>query len=259
MANNGSNNATVVDLTGVAVPQKIGICSTGCSGPAGAAMNQDSGIAAIADTNPTGPVSTGTVSFLNLSATPASAAGSLSVDHDPVAVAVDPNLNYAAVTTASQASSINLVNMATFGTVGTINTALQNPSGIVFDPVNQIFLTANSLLNDIILVDPTTFIETPVDVGIAPTSIDYNFQTSTLVTANSPSGTLSVLDYVCPPGAGAPAACVGPKVRTVLELGGTQTSPLVLGPNAVAIDPKLNLAVLVDPDNNRVLLVPLPH
>ncbi len=259
VANNGSNNATVVDLTGVAVPQNIGICSTGCSGPAGAAMNQDSGLAAIADTNPTGPVSTGTVSFLNLSATPASAAGSLSVDHDPVAVAVDPNLNYAAVTTASQASSINLVNMATFGTVETINAALENPSGIVFDPVNQIFLTANSLLNDIILVDPTTFIETPVDVGIAPTSIDYNFQTSTLVTANSPSGTLSVLDYVCPPGAGAPAACVGPKVRTVLELGGTQTSPLVLGPNAVAIDPKLNLAVLVDPDNNRVLLVPLPH
>ncbi|MGO9591465.1 MAG: beta strand repeat-containing protein [Candidatus Acidiferrales bacterium] len=259
VANNGSNNATVVDLTGVAVPQNIGICSTGCSGPAGAAMNQDSGIAAIADTNPTGPVSTGTVSFLDLSATPASAAGSLSVDHDPVAVAVDPNLNYAAVTTASQASSINLVNMATFGTVGTINTALENPSGIVFDPVNQIFLTANSLLNDIILVDPTTFIETPVNVGIAPTSIDYNFQTSTLVTANSPSGTLSVLDYVCPPGAGAPAACVGPKVRTVLELGGTQTSPLVLGPNAVAIDPKLNMAVLVDPDNNRVLLVPLPH
>jgi DNA-binding beta-propeller fold protein YncE len=259
VANNGSNNATVVDLTGVAVPQNIGICSTGCSGPAGAAVNQDSGIAAIANTNPTGPVSTGTVSFLNLSATPASAAGSLSVDHNPVAVAVDPNLNYAAVTTASQASSVDLVNMATLGTVGTINTALQNPSGIVFDPVNQIFLTANSLLNDIILVDPTTFIETPVNVGIAPTSIDYSFQTSTLVTANSPSGTLSVLDYVCPPGAGAAAACVGPRVRTVLELGGTQTSPLVLGPNAVAIDPKLNLAVLVDPDNNRVLLVPLPH
>jgi hypothetical protein len=33
----------------------------------------------------------------------------------------------------------------------------------------------------------------------------------------------------------------------------------VLGPNAVAIDPKLSLAVVVDPDNNRVLLVPLPH
>jgi hypothetical protein len=32
----------------------------------------------------------------------------------------------------------------------------------------------------------------------------------------------------------------------------------VLGPNAVAIDPKLNLAVLIDADNKRVLLVPLP-
>ena len=260
VANNGSNDATIVDVTGVASPVEIGTClSSGCSGPAGVGMNQDSGLAAIADTNPTGPVSTGTVSFLDLSGTSPTGGSSLPVDHDPVAVAVDPNLSYAAVATASQASSINLINMATFSTVGTISTALQNPSGIVFDPVNQVFLTANSLLNDIILVDPTTFDETPVDVGIAPTSIDYNFQTSTLVTANSPSGTLSVLNYVCPPGAGAPAACVGPTVRTVLELGGTQTSALVLGPNAVAIDPKLNLAVLVDPDNNRVLLVPLPQ
>ena len=45
----------------------------------------------------------------------------------------------------------------------------------------------------------------------------------------------------------------------VIGLGGAQTSTFVLGPNAVAIDPKLNLAVLVDPDNNRVLFVPLPH
>jgi DNA-binding beta-propeller fold protein YncE len=262
VANNGSNDATVVDVTGqpgAAVPARVDICAnSSCSGSTGVAVNQDSAVAAVTSTNPTGPVSTGTVSFFDLSTTSTAAATPLSVDHDPVAVAVDPNLDYAAVATASQASSINLVNMATFATAGTINTALQNPSGIVFDPVNQVFLTANSLLNDIVLVDPTTFDETPVNVGIAPTSIDYNFQTSTLVTANSPSGTLSVLDYVCPPGVGAPAACVGPQVQTVLGLGGTQTSALVLGPNTVAIDPKLNLAVLVDPDNNRVLLVPLP-
>jgi hypothetical protein len=48
-------------------------------------------------------------------------------------------------------------------------------------------------------------------------------------------------------------------VRAVLGLGGAQSSTFVLGPNAVAIDLKLNLAVVVDPDNNRVLLVPLPH
>ena len=69
---------------------------------------------------------------------------------------------------------------------------------------------------------------------------------------------MSVLDYVCPPAVAAPA-CSAPQVRAVLGLGGAQTSSLVLGPNAVAVDPKLDLAVLVDPDNNRVLLVPLPH
>jgi hypothetical protein len=95
-------------------------------------------------------------------------------------------------------------------------------------------------------------------VGIGPTSIDYNFQTSTLVTVNSVSHTMSVMAYVCPPVPSAPQ-CLGPKVRTVLGLGGTQISSPLLGPNAVAIDPKLNLGVLADEDNNRVLLVPLPQ
>ena len=69
---------------------------------------------------------------------------------------------------------------------------------------------------------------------------------------------MSVMDYTCPPSNTAPT-CPNPHVRVVLGLGGAQSSSLVLGPNAVAIDPRLNLAVLVDPDNNRVLLVPLPH
>jgi DNA-binding beta-propeller fold protein YncE len=149
--------------------------------------------------------------------------------------------------------------MATGATVQRVaGTGLQNPTGIVFDPINQVFLVANSLLNDIVIIDPNTFIQTPVRVGIAPSSVDYNFQTSTLVTVNGASHTMSVLAYVCPPSAGVPA-CVGPKVRSVLGLGGTRTSLPVFGPNAVAIDPKLNLAAVVDPDNNRLLLVPLPH
>jgi hypothetical protein len=119
-------------------------------------------------------------------------------------------------------------------------------------------LVANSLLNNVVIIDPATFIQTPMSTGIAPMSLDYNYQTSTLVTVNSASRTMSVLNYVCPPSSGA-SACAGSGVRTVLGVGGTQTSVPVLGPNAVAIDPKLNLAVLVDPDNNRILLVPLPH
>jgi hypothetical protein len=33
----------------------------------------------------------------------------------------------------------------------------------------------------------------------------------------------------------------------------------VVGPNSIAIDPRLNLAVQIDQANNRILLVPLPH
>ncbi|HUA00625.1 MAG TPA: hypothetical protein VMB02_09860 [Candidatus Aquilonibacter sp.] len=260
VANNGSNNASVVDVTGVAGPVTVSICGTGaCASPTGVAVNSDTNLALVTDTNPSSATSTGTLSAFALPASPTTTPESVSVDHDPVAVAVDPNLNYAAVTTASTSSSIDFVELGAGGIAGSIrSTALQNPSGIVFDPVNQVFLASNSLLNNVLIADPASFTFSPVNVGIAPTSVDYNYQTSTLVTANSPSGTLSILDYVCPPGPGAPG-CVGPQVRTVLGLGGTQTSPLLLGANAVAIDPKLNLAVLADPDNNRVLLVPLPH
>ncbi len=76
----------------------------------------------------------------------------------------------------------------------------QLPSGIVFDPVNQLFLVANSLQNNVSIVNPTTFNQTLVQVGINPTSLDYNFQTSTLVTVNSASNTMSVVDYLCPSG-----------------------------------------------------------
>ncbi|MGD0956673.1 MAG: hypothetical protein ABR953_07555 [Candidatus Acidiferrales bacterium] len=258
VANNGSNNSTVVDVTGINTPVTVGPCG-GCTAPTGVAVNQDTATAAVTNTNPTGTLSTGTVAFFGLPATSTAASSGVSVDHDPVAVATDPNLDYAAVATASQTSSVEFVDMATFETAGrSAGSGLQNPSGIVFDPVNQVFLVANSLLNNVVIIDPATFIQTPVSTGIAPTSLDYNYQTSTLVTVNSPSRTMSVLNYVCPPGSGA-SVCVGSGVRTVLGVGGTQTSISVLGPNAVAIDPKLNLAVLVDPDNNRILLVPLPH
>ena len=119
-------------------------------------------------------------------------------------------------------------------------------------------MVANSLLNNVVFIDPNTFIQTSARVGINPTSLDYNFQASTLVTVNSSSHILSVLDYVCPPNVLLPA-CAGPLVRDVLGLGGVQSSAFVLGPNAIAIDPKLNLGALVDPDNNRLLLVPLPR
>ncbi|MGA8768582.1 MAG: hypothetical protein WB559_16320, partial [Candidatus Acidiferrales bacterium] len=265
VTNNGTNNVTPIDLTTIPPTPiaPVALCST-CSGPAGVAFNQDTATAAVATTNAGTLFSTGNLNLLTVArsttATPqvSAALGSFpSVDQDPVAVAVDPTLNFAAVATDSSTSSLDIVSMATTSILGRVN-GLQNPSGVVFDPVNQVFLTVNSLVNNIVITNPATLTSSNVSVGIAPTSIDYDFQTSSLVTVNAGSHVMSVLDYVCPPAVAAPA-CSAPQVRAVLGLGGAQTSSLVLGPNAVAIDPKLGLAVLVDPDNNRVLLVPLPH
>jgi DNA-binding beta-propeller fold protein YncE len=264
VANDGSNNATAIDVT-TSLPTPVPLCGSNCLNPTGVAFNQDTATAVVTSTNSGNLFSTGSVSFVGVSRTTtatsttiaATLGGSLSVDQDPVAVAVDPTLDFAAVATASSTSAVDIIDMTSESIVGRIS-GLANPSGVVFDPVNQVFLTVNSLLNNIDITNPATLTTTTVSVGIAPTSVDYNFQTSSLVTLNAGSHTMSVLDYSCPPSIALPT-CTNPQVRAVMGLGGAQTSSFVLGPNAVAIDPKLNLAVLVDPDNNRVLLVPLPH
>jgi len=258
VANNGSNNATIVDVTQTKVPADVALCGAACVAPTGVGVDQDSGTGLITNTNPGSSTTLGSVSFVSLLA--ATATQGPSIDHNPVAVAIDPNPSfpYAAVATASATSSVDFLNLSTGGTLAGRTSGLTNPTGIVFDPVNQVFLVANSLQNQVVILDPASFLPTPVAVGIGPTSLDYNYQTRTLVTVNSVSHTMSILSYTCPPSLAAPA-CVGPQVATVLGLGGAQQTAPVFGPNAVAIDPILNLAVLVDEDNDQVLLVPLPH
>ena len=132
------------------------------------------------------------------------------------------------------------------------------PTGVVFDALNQVFLVADSGGNVVDIVDPLTSKQTSsISTGINPTSVDYNFNASTLVTSNAASNTLSILDYVCPPNPNAVSSCPAPQVREVLDVGAV--SPVVLGPNSIAIDPRLNLAVAIDAANNRILLVPLPN
>jgi hypothetical protein len=211
-----------------------------------------------------------TVTFAQISANPPSVAPNttIGVDPFPTAVAIDPLINaqspgigLTAVTTASQSSSMEFVSTPTGGITGGRLTGLQVPTDVIFDPVNQDFLAADSLQNQIVIVDPVTFVLNTVNVGINPTSLDYNFQASTLVTANKASQTMSVVEYVCPPPAtGLPATCPGVQVRAVLGVGGSQspaTAPIA--PQAIAVDPRFNFAVTVDPDNNRVLEVPLSH
>ena len=266
VANNGGNNATLVDVTQTYGPQTASICAGGgsCTGPTAVAINPDTANAVITnagilnDTAAPSSISLGVITAATTTTAPSFAASSINnnVDQNPISVAIDPEpfpantaVSYAAVGTSSQSSSVEIIDLSTL-TPQRIS-GFQNPTGIIFDPLNQVFVVANSLNNNLVIVDPVTLVQTPVRVGIDPTALDYDYQTSTLVTSNYVSHTLSVLNYVCPP-TSAGAACLSPQVRAVLNLGGSQQF-------SVAIDPKLNLAVVADQVNNRILLVPLPQ
>ncbi len=270
VANNGSDNVTVVDEAGVdgtfTPPTTLPLCAT-CTAPAGIGLNSDTATAGIANTT------SNDVSFVLLPATGTSATLGLTllVDQFPVTVSMAPvllsppipgiitTLDYAAVATDSSSSSVDLVNVASASILKSVS-PFQLPTGVVFDPVNQDFLVADSVINNVVIVDPNTFIPLAFRVGIDPTSLDYNYQTSTLVTNNAASNTLSIVGYVCPPNPNGPSSCAGPRVRDVLGVGGLlQPAAVIVGPNSIAIDLKMNLGVLVDQSNNRVLLVPLPH
>jgi DNA-binding beta-propeller fold protein YncE len=260
VANNGSDTASLVDLTEINPPSTITLaCSGGsCTGVTAVAINQDFNNAEITDVTGSGESAYGSTDRLSITlsssgAPTASPAGGFSpLDLAPTGIAVDPYLDFLGVTTAGQTSAIDIVNVPESqktDVTDLLGFGLQVPTGIIFDPVNQVFVVANSLVNNVIFVDPSTAIATSAQVGMNPSSLDYNYQTSTLVTANNASKTVSIIDYVCPPGI--LNMCSAPQVRSILALAG---SPQF----SVAIDPKLNLAVLVDQANNRVLLIPLP-
>ena len=79
-------------------------------------------------------------------------------------------------------------------------------------------------------------------VGVNPTSLAYNYETGEILTVNSLSSTMSVVDTLTVPF----------KTRNTLGISG---APLF----AVGIHPRTNLAVVSDQTHNRVLLVPLPN
>jgi len=87
---------------------------------------------------------------------------------------------------------------------------------------------------------------TPIRVGINPTSVAYNFNSSTLITANPLSQTISVVDFL------------DQTVRAVFS-----ATPSTLFGVAIAQQPfqgnQTNLAVIADTTNNQLLLVPLPR
>ena len=226
VTNFASNTASIVDLTQNLV---IGTINVGI-GPLGVAINPQTAVAVVTNS------SSNSITLLGVDT--GLSTNSILVDQFPDAVAIDPNLNYAAVGAATQ-NTVDIVNLSTDTIVGRISGQLL-PTAVEFDPIGGMFVVADSVQNNVTLIDPSTLQTTFIRTGINPVSMDYNFQTSTLVTANNSSNTLSVIDYLAQ------------KVEAIVPV---CNSALF----AVAIDPISNQAVVADQVNNRVLIVPLPH
>jgi len=265
VANNGSGTASVIDLTANPPAPKVPDVSTGTN-PVGVAINDTTGAAIIANTG------SNTITLLNLgllfpsSGTPPTTLTPSSVGgiQQPIAVAIDPdrgtNHQGIAVVTALQLAS----GSAPFGALAVVDIGLQTPAlsttiasgsvtatptGIVFDPIvgtgtanNGLFYANSSGANVITSFNPDTGGGTSVNVGINPTSLAMNPQTGAILTSNSASNTISIVDTLSNPF----------KTRQTFGIPGSGTF-------GVAIDQFTNLAVVVDQANNRVLLFPMPN
>ena len=266
VANNGSATASVINLTANPVVQKVPDVATGTN-PAGVAINEATGAAIVANTG------SNTITMLDLgllfpaagttpptTLTPTSIGGIQS----PIAVAIDPdrgtNNQGIAIVTSLQLLS----GQAPLGALAVVEIGLQTPilsttipsgtvtatpTGIVYDPFvftgtahNGVFYSNSSGSNVITAFNPDTGSGNTVNVGINPTSLAVNPQTGGILTSNSASNTISIVDSLSNP----------LKTRQTFGIPGSPTF-------GVAVDQFTNLAVLVDQANNRVLLFPMPN
>jgi DNA-binding beta-propeller fold protein YncE len=239
VANNGSNNASIVDENG-GNGGNVPTITTG-SGSLGVAADQDTGEAAVANSV------ANTVTVLNVTTNGAS---SITGGQRPVAVAFDYQTHQVAV--AADASDSVGIATAPSGSLSA-SFAISVPLSVAYDPANNVFLAASSTANSVTIYDPTLQqqVGSPFRVGINPTAIAYNYLTGTLISTNTLSHTITVADIVTSR-IRAMMTLPPPPVDSTLGLFGALQF-------AVDIHPLTNLAVIADTANGQVLLVPLPR
>jgi DNA-binding beta-propeller fold protein YncE len=244
VANNASGTASIIDELGETVTNTF---ATG-SGPTGVAADQDTGEAATAD-------STGnTVTVFNVAT---GATRTISTGQRPIAVA----FNYQNHQVAMAASGGNSVAIADAG-LGTISAAfsVSLPTSLLYDPwpgdcgtsnLVGCYLVDSSTGNALDILDPTTSGQSSFRIGINPTAIAYNPLTSTLISTNTGSHTVTVVDFL------------DRRIRAVLTLPPAPLNSTVALTGAlqfaVDIHPLTNLAVIADTARGRVLFVPVPR
>ena len=241
IANTDSGNATVVDYVNGAITNTV----TAGLDPVGVAIGPDTSEVLVTNSS-----SNTVTSFV---ADSSSSPGSLRVDQVPLGVAIDSIDNVAAIAASSQ-NTVEVIS-ASSGAGGFISrvSGFSGPTDVAFDPITDTFLVADSLGNQIGIVDPNASGiagATPFRVGINPTSLDYNFQSGTGVTFNAASNSFSIFNFVAT-NPNSQLAIQNAKVEFVLPIGGSAAF-------SVAINPLTNVAAVVDQANGRLLLVPLP-
>ena len=253
--NGGAGTASIVDELQQSVTQTV---ATG-SGPIGAAADDATGEVAIANSV------ANTVTVVNAVT---GGTNSISTGQRPVAV----GFNYVNHQVAVAASSGNTVGVSDGGAGTQTQTFnINGPTSVIYDPVptdcgsnnngtttntTGCFIANSSTGNSANVIDPVSFVQTTFRIGINPTAIAYNYLTSTLVSTNTASHTVTVADFL------------GQKIRAILTLppATSTNSNLALSlafqgslQYALDIHPLTNIAVIADTANGRVLFVPLPR
>ena len=266
VANHGTNTASILDLTQNPAVEKVPDVTTDTR-PTGVGIDDAIGVAVVANTG------ANTVSVINLASlfppagtTPPTSLTATTIGgiQQPLAVAIDPdrgqNNQGIAVVSAVQLSagigpsgSLAVVEigyatpiLSTQSSAGFVSSP---PTGVVFDPTvvtataNPGAFYANSSGNNTITqFNPDTGGGSSVNVGVNPTSLAINPQTGAILTSNTASNTVSIVDTISNPF----------QTRQTFGLPGSPTF-------GVAIDQFTNLAVIVDQANLRVLLFPMPN
>lgn len=218
--------------------------------PLGVAIDQDRALALVANSGGNSLSSIDLTTLLE--ATPVAPPMQLvPVSGPPTAIAVDPNRAEAVVTNIQNTGrgvtgGLDVITLSgtvpTKSTTASITSLTANPTGIVYDPaVNPaLFYATSTQQNAVYAFNPDTAVASPIRVGINPYSIAYNYQTGTILTVNSTSNTMSVID--------------SQNFTTRDTLGITSQSQF-----AAAVDNTSNTAVIADQNNNRVLILGLPR
>jgi DNA-binding beta-propeller fold protein YncE len=266
VTNNGSNTVSLIDLVNAvpvldnsATPKPI-VVTVGTA-PSGVAIDQETNLAVVANT------SSNTVSTIDLTPIaqdPSNTAktlgtltpSSVAVDQNPIAVAIDPDrgsngrglavvscvINNGASSPSGALDAVDIGASTPIRSIsGSTSFLTAAPTGVVFDPSVSpaLFYAVSTQGNVITQFDPDTGGTQTIKVGINPNAIAYNFQTGTILTVNSLSNTISIVDSQTF------------ATKATLGIGGASNF-------AAAIQTFTNLAVIADQSNNRVLLFPLP-